>query len=159
MDYVSDITAIPVEDASFDVVLCTEVLEHVPEPIAAVAEMARIVKRGGKILLTAPLASGLHQEPYHFYGGYTPHWYQMVADRFGLRIEELTSNGGTFRHIAQECARVSWTMERHRHLHGGLAPAVGHLFGELLPRFLSALDDACPDPQFTVGFHVVLRKN
>jgi ubiquinone/menaquinone biosynthesis C-methylase UbiE len=36
MDYVSDATAIPVEDGSFDVVLCTEVMEHVPEPIRVV---------------------------------------------------------------------------------------------------------------------------
>jgi SAM-dependent methyltransferase len=158
MDYVSDVTAIPVPEASFDFVLCTEVLEHVPEPIAAVAEMARILKPGGLMLLTAPLGSGLHQEPYHFYGGYTPHWYRMVAERFGLDVEEIAPNGGTFRHIAQECARVSWTLERHAHLHGALAPAVGHLFGELLPRFLTTLDDRLDDAQFTVGYHVRLRK-
>jgi SAM-dependent methyltransferase len=158
MDYVSDVTAIPVPDSSFDAILCTEVLEHVPEPIAAVAEMARILKPGGTMLLTAPLASGLHQEPYHFYGGYTPHWYRMVAERFGLAVEEISANGGTFRHIAQECARVAWTMERHAHLHGDLAPAVGHLFGELLPRFLTSLDDRLGDAQFTVAYHVRLRK-
>src|SRR5262245_31626356 len=75
MDYVSYICAIPVEDGSFDVVLCTEVLEHVPDPGRAVLEMARILRPGGTLLLTAPLGSILHQEPYHYYGGYTPHWY------------------------------------------------------------------------------------
>ena len=158
IDHVSDITALPLPAAAFDVVLCTEVLEHVPEPIAAVGEMARVLRPGGSMLLTAPLGSGLHQEPYHFYGGYTPHWYRMVAERFGLDVAEITPNGGTFRHIAQECARVSWWMGRHQHLHGDLAPAIGHLFGDLLPRFLTALDDQVFDPQFTVGYHVVLRK-
>src|SRR5712691_11277000 len=43
LDYESDITSIPVDSDSFDVVLCTEVLEHVPEPVQAVREMARIL--------------------------------------------------------------------------------------------------------------------
>src|SRR5437016_10199772 len=42
IDYLSDILSIPVPDASFDVILCTEVLEHVAEPIRAVHEFARI---------------------------------------------------------------------------------------------------------------------
>jgi SAM-dependent methyltransferase len=158
MDYVSDVSAIPVPNETFDAILCTEVLEHVPEPIAAVREMARILRRGGVMLLTAPLGSGLHQEPFHFYGGYTPHWYRMVAERFGLVVEEISPNGGTFRHVAQECARVSWTLAHHEHLHGSAAPAVGYLFGELLPRFLTSIDDEVRDAKFTVGFHVRLRK-
>lgn len=72
------------EDASFDVVLCTEVLEHEPEPIRAVHEFARIVRPGGKLLLTAPLGSGLHQDPFHFYGGYTPYWYRRFLTEAGF---------------------------------------------------------------------------
>ena len=37
------IDAIPVEDGSFDVVLCLQVLEHVPDPAAAVRELRRVV--------------------------------------------------------------------------------------------------------------------
>jgi SAM-dependent methyltransferase len=68
LDYQSDITNIPVPDGSFDVILCTEVLEHVPEPIKAIGEFSRILKTGGRLLLTAPLGSFLHQEPFHYYG-------------------------------------------------------------------------------------------
>ncbi|MDX6442776.1 MAG: hypothetical protein QOE43_2505, partial [Gaiellaceae bacterium] len=46
------IDAIPVEDASFDVVLCLQVLEHVPDPAAAVRELRRAVKPGGRVLLS-----------------------------------------------------------------------------------------------------------
>src|SRR5258708_19124467 len=72
MDVVSEAHAIPVCDASFDAIVCTEVLEHVPEPIAVVREFGRIVAPGGRLILTAPLGSGIHQEPYHFYGGVNP---------------------------------------------------------------------------------------
>ncbi len=54
IDYVSDATAIPVPDAGFDLVLCTEMLEHVPEPIRVIRELARILKPGGRLLLSAP---------------------------------------------------------------------------------------------------------
>lgn len=157
IDHVSDILSLPVADGSFHAVLCTEVLEHVPEPIGAVGEMARVLRRGGLMIVTAPLSSALHQEPYHFYGGYTPHWYRMVAARFGLDVIRLEPNAGFFRHLAQECARVAWTMPKHESLHQDPV-AVGMLFGELLPRYLSALDDACMMPEFTVGYHVVLSK-
>ncbi|NUB30509.1 methyltransferase domain-containing protein [Azospirillum brasilense] len=150
--------ALPAPDGAFDVVLCTEVLEHVPEPVAAVREMARVLAPGGTLLLTAPLGSGLHQEPYHYYGGFTPHWYRYACERAGLTLRETVPNGGFFRMLSQECARVAWTMDRHRDLHGGFDGAVGRLFGELLPRYLHSLDDACPIPQFTVGYHVVAVK-
>lgn len=63
LDFVSDILSIPAPDGAFDALLCTEVLEHVPQPIAALGEMHRLLRPGGTLLLTAPLGSVLHQEP------------------------------------------------------------------------------------------------
>src|SRR6188474_1965848 len=54
IDFVGDAKAIAVPDASFDAVLCTEVLEHHPESIAVVRELGRILKPGGQLILTAP---------------------------------------------------------------------------------------------------------
>lgn len=47
VNIVSEITDILVNDFSFNIVLCTEVLEHVPDPRLAIKEMARILKPGG----------------------------------------------------------------------------------------------------------------
>lgn len=57
LDYQSDIVNIPVPDNSFDAILCTEVLEHVPEPIRAVHEMARIMRRGEAAPVCTPWMS------------------------------------------------------------------------------------------------------
>ena len=46
LDIISDITNIPVSNASFDAVMCIEVLEHIPEPIFAIKEFHRILRGG-----------------------------------------------------------------------------------------------------------------
>ena len=107
IDIVSDITEIPERDSSFDVVLCTGVLEHVLEPIKALEEMSRILKSGGRMLLTAPFSCGSHQEPYIFYSGFHPNWFRHFMPEFGLEIVEISPNGGFFKFVAQESGRVS----------------------------------------------------
>jgi predicted SAM-dependent methyltransferase len=154
IDYESDVTDIPVQDNSFDVILCTEVLEHVQEPFKAIQEMVRILKPGGRLFLTAPLGAGLHQLPFHYYGGFTPEWYKLAAQKFNLHIEEISPNRGFFKLLAQECARVAWTFDKHKHLHGDHAAFIYQLFNELLPRYLFDLDKKCFIDQFTVGYHV-----
>ncbi|MBA3953879.1 class I SAM-dependent methyltransferase [Candidatus Dependentiae bacterium] len=154
LDYVSDIKSIPVSDNEFDAIICTEVLEHVPYPIEALKEMARILKPGGKLLLTAPLGSGLHQMPYHFYGGYTPEWYRFFCDKFDLEIIEIIENGGTFKLLAQESARVAWSFDKHKEHHGKSAEFVYWLFNDFMPRYLFELDNKCFMPEFTIGYNV-----
>jgi ubiquinone/menaquinone biosynthesis C-methylase UbiE len=61
------IDAIPVEDASFDVVLCLQVLEHVPDPAAAVRELRRVVKPGGRVLLSTHGVYPFHPNPDDFW--------------------------------------------------------------------------------------------
>jgi SAM-dependent methyltransferase len=107
LDFECDVLSIPVSDGSFDVILCTEVLEHVPEPIKAVHELARILRPGGFMLLTAPLGSLLHQEPYHFYGGYTAHWYRRFLDAAGCDVVDITPNQGFFSLYSDHTQRVS----------------------------------------------------
>ncbi|MGE3549662.1 MAG: methyltransferase domain-containing protein, partial [Geobacter sp.] len=158
IDYESDITAIPVPDASFDVVLCTEVLEHVPEPSAALKEMARIIRPGGRIFLTVPLGSGLHQLPYHYYGGLSPTWYKYWGEKFGLSVEEITPNGGFFRLLAQECVRAASFLPQSHLMSQADKKALEPLLSENLPRILFALEDEVFIDKFTVGYHVELQK-
>jgi SAM-dependent methyltransferase len=166
LDYESDITAIPVHDSSFDVILCIEVLEHVPEPIRAVQEMARILRSNGKLLLTAPLGSFLHQEPYHFYGGYTPHWYHRFLPEAGLDVVSIEPNRGFFSWFGQEAQRFSTLIDPRRTLHTAWQwPGLTLLWLVTLPfcRMLfpllgGVLDRLRLEQTATVGYHVVAVK-
>lgn len=74
LDIISDITEIPEPDASFDAIMCVEVFEHLPEPIKAIQEFARLLKPNGHLILTAPFCSLTHFAPYHFYTGFNLIW-------------------------------------------------------------------------------------
>ncbi|MBU2623829.1 MAG: methyltransferase domain-containing protein [Proteobacteria bacterium] len=113
IDLVCDITAIPEPDASFDVILCSEVLEHVPEPTHVLDEFVRLLKPGGKLILTAPFASFVHMAPYHYCSGFSRYWYEHHLVPRGFEIMELTANGDWFAYIEQELMRLG-SMERQR---------------------------------------------
>jgi len=167
IDYVCDATAIPVTDGSFDAVLCTEVLEHVPAPDALVRELARVLRAGGRLMLTAPLGSGIHQEPFHFYGGYTPYWYRRFLAEAGFADIRIEPNGGFFRHYAQESIRfLSMTRplapEMPRWLTLAFAPlwlVLAAPLGLLMPLLGAWLDRFDRESRFTVGYHVTAVRN
>jgi ubiquinone/menaquinone biosynthesis C-methylase UbiE len=106
LDIVSDITNIPVETESFDAVMCIEVFEHIPEPIKAVKEFSRIIKKGGTLIITAPFCSMTHFAPYHFYTGYNKYWYEKILVENGFEITDLQYNGNYFEYLAQEMRRL-----------------------------------------------------
>lgn len=74
IDIISDIGQIPVENESFDAILCSEVLEHLPDPIKAINEFERILKKGGVLLITAPYASLTHFAPFFYNSGLSKYW-------------------------------------------------------------------------------------
>jgi SAM-dependent methyltransferase len=56
-DVTADVTDLPMGDASFDLVICSHVLEHVPDDRAALGEFRRVLADGGEILLHTPVSS------------------------------------------------------------------------------------------------------
>lgn len=58
---------IPFPDASFDCVLCTEVLEHAEDPVALIAEMYRVLRPGGLLVATVPFSARVHHVPYDYH--------------------------------------------------------------------------------------------
>jgi ubiquinone/menaquinone biosynthesis C-methylase UbiE len=167
IDYVCDIQSIPAQDASFDVIICTEVLEHLPEPIKAVREMARLLRPQGKLILTAPLGSGVHQEPYHFYGGYTPYWYERFLHEAGFDEIDVEPNGGFFRLYGQESLRfLRMTRPLAAGMPSWLTLTIAPLWilsapflGLFVPVICSILDRFDSEQRFTVGYHVTAKRS
>jgi len=112
IDIVSDILNIPEPDASFDAVLCTEVLEHLPDPVRALDEMARLLRPGGMFIITAPFWSLTHFAPYHYATGFNRYFYEFHLGRLGFDIVETTPNGNFFECVGQELRRVAEMAQR-----------------------------------------------
>jgi len=137
-EIVCDITDIPRPDGSFQAILCTEVLEHVPDPLAAIREFSRLLPLGGHLILTAPFCSLTHFAPYHFSTGFSRFFYDNHLKSNGFEIVELTPNGNYFEYVAQELRRLPSIAERYSGIR--ISRWRGRLIGSLL-RFLQQCSD------------------
>jgi SAM-dependent methyltransferase len=99
-DIVCDIEELPTGE--FDVVLCTEVLEHVPNPVAALRAISGSVKRGGIVMITVPFSSRMHQAPYWYSAGLSPYWFEKHAANLNLKCEKIVIAGDYVDQILSE---------------------------------------------------------
>jgi SAM-dependent methyltransferase len=91
---------LPFAANSFDTVFSTQTLEHVEEPHLTVAEMARVLRPGGYLILTAPQTWRLHEKPYDFYR-YTRFGLQHLLERSGLHVVRIKAQGGVWATVGQ----------------------------------------------------------
>jgi SAM-dependent methyltransferase len=109
---IGDAQALGVRDASFDVVLCTEVLEHLPEPQRAIDEMFRVLVPGGRLLLTTRFLFPIHDAP-HDYVRFTKYGLRHLLRRFEIvELEEETDAVGTLAVLLQRLGMQAETLHR-----------------------------------------------
>ena len=111
LDYVGDIWDINKKDNTFDAILCTEVFEHIPYPIKTIKEFSRLLKKDGKLILTAPSNCLRHMDPYFFYSGFSDRWYEKVLKENGLKIELLNAVGDYYSWLMLEMARTAYRIQ------------------------------------------------
>lgn len=75
----------PFPDASFDAVLCNQVLEHVFNPSQFLGEIRRVMRPGGRLLLTVPFVWDEHEQPFDF-ARYSSFGLRALLEEHGLRI-------------------------------------------------------------------------
>ena len=96
LTYICDLCkGIPVESERYDYIVFNQVLEHLPDPQAALVELARVLKPGSRILCSAPLFYEEHMQPYDYFR-YTQFAYRHMFAQAGLRIESLERLEGYF---------------------------------------------------------------
>ena len=140
----------PFPDSSFEAALNIVTLEHVPEPGGALAEIARTLAPGGRLLLIVPHEWEVHQAP-HDYFRYTRHGVEYLLDRAGFDKWNIEPVGGYFRMLAR------------RLLNGlqffpGLLVILAALFLVPPALILPLLDSLDSDRNFTLGYICVATK-
>ncbi len=98
-EIIADVADLPVEDEYFDLVVCTEVLEHVPEPGRVLDEILRVTAKGGRLVLTVPFVIELHEEP-HDHFRYTSYGLRGLLERAGFEQIEVLPLTGWFSTLA-----------------------------------------------------------
>jgi SAM-dependent methyltransferase len=124
----------PVEDASFDWVLCTEVLEHIPDPSAFLDQIATTLRPGGGLLLTVPFAARWHYIPYDYWR-FTPSGLQRLLQQAGFDEITIHARGnpltvGCYKLMALPLMLL-FTADK-RHFHKGIKQAAGVLLSPCL---------------------------
>jgi len=89
----ADVRRLPFADNSFDVVTAMDIIEHIDDDKAASGEIFRVLKPGGRLLVTVPAFSSLwseHDEALHHFRRYTTPRLKDLFQRVGLRVDKLS---------------------------------------------------------------------
>jgi hypothetical protein len=80
-------------------IFCAQVLSQVVHPERAIAEIARILRQSGSVILSVPSSSPIHCEPYDLYR-FTPDGLRGMLQRAGLKVVEQYTQGDLFSSFA-----------------------------------------------------------
>jgi SAM-dependent methyltransferase len=154
-DIHGSVDALPVEDASFDVALCLQVLEHVPDPAAAVRELRRVVRPGGRVLLSTHGVYPYHPNPDDLW-----RWTHTGLERLFLTNAQWSSvtvrpGAGTAATVSMLVAHVIDLLFKRAHVRPLGAPLVAALnwTGEAIDRTSPLLREPVPG-SLNANYHV-----
>lgn len=148
-------------DGSFDVALCTQVLEHVPEPSVVLRELYRVLRAGGTLYLSAPQSWHQHQKPHDYYR-YTSFGLRYLLEKAGFRVVSIDNMGGYFWFLSFQLQMINyWVFPkgmRARALTWPLRAAFGLIFQLIAPMVLFYLDRFDRAKDETFGYVCVAKK-
>ncbi len=94
-DIVCDVKDIPVQSNYFDTVLMTELLEYLIDPILALKELNRVLKKNGTLIISVPFVHPLHGDKDLDYYRYTKNSLITLSNKAGFKVEKIQIMGST----------------------------------------------------------------
>jgi len=163
LDVNADLLSLPFREGTFDLAVNTQVLEHVREPKMILVEIFRVLKPGGRLLLTAPQGWYEHQAP-HDYFRFTSYALRYLLESAGYVVEEIKPMGGYFRYLGNRIGHLSKILFPARRglfwkfffLPLELITVV--VFSGLIPMALTAFDFLDRERSFTLGYRCIARR-
>jgi SAM-dependent methyltransferase len=123
VSYVCDLQNIPVQADRYDLVVLTQVLEHLPEPKLVLKDIYRILKPGGKLWLSAPLYFPEHEVPFDFYR-YTQFGFRYLLTEAGFDIERIEWLEGYYGTLSYQLLLAAKSLPWHPRFYGNGSSAV-----------------------------------
>jgi SAM-dependent methyltransferase len=159
IDVASSLDCLPFESDIFDIIICTQVLEHVREPQRVLDELSRILKRGGVVLISAPQGWGVHQAP-HDYFRFTCYALSYLLEQAGFEQISIRPSSGYFGYLANRLTvfpkALFWQTKSRtlRILFSPLELVSYMLFVGILPLLLNAMDFLDHKKDYTLNYFV-----
>jgi SAM-dependent methyltransferase len=100
---------IPLPSNEFDAGLCIEVLEHTQSPQVLLLEAFRVLKPGGKLLITVPWSARVHHTPFDCHR-FTPFQLKSLMEQAGFSECEIQTRGNNLCAIASKNTLVAWAL-------------------------------------------------
>jgi len=94
-DFLGDAAKMPVKKNYFDVVICSQLLEHVLSPTQVLKEILRVLKPGGMLLMSVPFLYRIHPDPVD-YARYTDFYWKTNLIKLGFKKIKIENHGYFF---------------------------------------------------------------
>jgi SAM-dependent methyltransferase len=133
LTYVCDLTELPVSDARYDLIVMTQVLEHVPEPGRVLAEMHRVLKPSAEIWFSAPLFYEEHEQPYDYFR-YTQFALRRLARAAGLEVLSVEWLEGYFGTLGYQLRMAGAQLPGRPSAYGGGGKGLAYAIGAQVAR-------------------------
>ena len=136
--YVCDLRRIPVENGRFDAIIFSQVMEHLPDPLAVLRELHRVLKPGGVLFYSGPLWFEEHEKPYDFYR-YTSFALRHLFETSRFHIEDLRWLEGYLGTVTKQLNAMINTLPLSLRAYGGGIASVPILLLSLAFRPIASL--------------------